>query len=80
MGWKVAVYTNPQSIKVRYRWILVTPAYHISERGIDLQTFKEKNQFSSLSTAQNTLVFTNIGIGCRALLKIKVPNVENCIN
>jgi hypothetical protein len=20
MGWKVAVYTNPQSIKVRYRW------------------------------------------------------------
>jgi hypothetical protein len=23
MGWKVAVYTNPPSIKVRYRWGVV---------------------------------------------------------
>jgi hypothetical protein len=25
MGWKVAVYTNPQSIKVRYRRVWVDP-------------------------------------------------------
>jgi hypothetical protein len=47
MGWKVAVYTNPQSIKVRYRGVHVTALPCAASQISDLK--KKKTEFRIIS-------------------------------
>jgi hypothetical protein len=41
MGWKVAVYTNPQSIKVRYRWDILIKRRILTDNEQTLQCLEK---------------------------------------